>query len=445
MKIEISNTGKWYQSLTIKIGLLVFLGLLFLIPLEMIKSVILERQKNSEKVRTEISDQWAIRQCVTGPVLNIPVKTIPKNKEESSSLLIWHILPEHLKIIGEVSPEIRQRGIYKAVVYDSHLEFSGTFIIPASSEVQEYEINWKDAYYTMGISDNRGIRGDLKIITDSSEFEAVPGVRDIDLFKSGISFIPAISKSEKKHDFKISLDLSGSEGLLFIPVGKTTETIITSAWETPSFTGRFLPAKRTVNHSGFNAEWLVTNLNRNFPQNWVGNEYNISENSFGVDLLLTVDHYQKSFRCSKYGLLFIALTFMVLIFIELTKDAKIHIFNYFLIALSLALFFSLLTALSEHLGFSLAYFISAAATILLLTLFSRSFIPKKNGILIIFGLLVLLYAFIYIILSLNDLAFLAGNIGLFVLLAVVMWVSGKINLFQKEVENNKENVKDSVN
>jgi inner membrane protein len=435
MKIEISNTGKWQQSLTIKMGVLAFLGLVFLIPLEMIKSVILERQKNSEKVRSEISDQWALSQFVTGPVLNIPVKTMPKNKDEKVSSVIWHILPENLEIKGDITPEIRHRGIYKAVVYDSRLDFSGEFVIPDLYNGQNYEILWKEAYYTMGITDNRGIKGNLKITVNSSEYEAVPGVKDTDLFKSGISFIPVVKDTIGNHNFNIKLNLSGSEGLYFIPVGKTTKTSIGSSWVSPSFTGRFLPTDRTISNEGFKADWLVTNLNRNFPQNWMGNEYSINENFFGVDLLLTVDHYQKAFRCAKYGLLFIALTFMVLIFLELTTEAKIHVFNYFLVALALALFFSLLTALSEHLGFSSAYLISSAATILMLTLFSRSFIPKRSAILIVSGLLVIQYVFIYIILSMNDFAFLAGNIGLFILLAAVMRFSGKINLFRKETEN----------
>jgi inner membrane protein len=431
MKIEISNNSKWHQSLTIKMGVLVFLGLLFFIPLEMIKSVILERQKNSDKVRSEISEQWALRQTVAGPVLNIPVRTIPKGKDEVPAYMIWHILPEKLEVQGEIKPEIRQRGIYKTVVYNSTLSLSGKFVITDSYNIQEYNILWNEAYYTLGISDNRGIRGAVLFKTDSSEYEAVPGVRDTDLYRSGISFIPEMAVSEGIFNFSISLNLAGSEGLLFIPAGKTTRISLVSEWDSPSFTGRFLPAERKVSSSGFNAQWLVTDLNRNFPQNWTGNKYNISENSFGVDLLLSVDHYQKSFRSAKYGILFIALTFMVLIFLELTTVGRIHVFNYFLVALGLALFFSLLTALSEHLGFGFAYLLSSIAIIMMISFFTRTFFTKRNAVLIIAGVLLFLYGFIYVILSLNDFAFLAGNIGLFILLALVMWFSGKVNLFKK--------------
>ncbi|MBN2862233.1 MAG: inner membrane CreD family protein, partial [Bacteroidales bacterium] len=107
MKIEISNQGKWNQSLTLKLALLAFMGILLLIPLQIIISVIQERQSNAEKVKKEISDQWAAKQCITGPVLNIPVRTRPADKEEIPTVVVWHIMPEALAITGKINPEIR--------------------------------------------------------------------------------------------------------------------------------------------------------------------------------------------------------------------------------------------------------------------------------------------------------------------------------------------------
>lgn len=431
MKNESSPTGNWYDSLPVKLGLLAFLALAFMVPLEMIKMVILERQKNSESVRSEISDQWAIKQYVTGPVLNIPLKSIPKISAEKVFFSTWHILPEQLIIKGEIVPEIRKRSIYKQIVYGSSLSISGTFEIPVFDTPADYEIMWEKAYYTLGITDNRGIKGNVTMKTDTSEYEAIPGVKDTDLSKSGVSFLPEIKGIIRNHNFTIDLSLSGSEGIFFCPVGKVTKTAIRSPWSSPSFTGRFLPFERNITSTGFTADWLVTNLNRNFPQNWVGSSFSTGDNFYGIDLIMQVDHYQKAFRSAKYGLLFIALTFMVLIFLELTTNNRIHIFSYLLVSLGLALFFSLLTALSEHLGFSLSYLVSSLAIILLLSFFTRSFFPGKRTFFIVSGLLTFLYGFIYILLSLNDFAYLAGNIGLFILLAVVMRFSGKIDLFKK--------------
>jgi inner membrane protein len=431
MQIEITNHNKWHQSITIKLALLAFLGLVFLIPLEMIKEIILERQKNSETVKKEISDQWALKQCFAGPVINIPVRTIPSEKDEKSITRIWHILPENLDISGIIKPEIRYRGIYKSVVYDSELKIKGYFIIPAEDDLKNHEVLWNEAYYTAGISDNRGLKGKIVLKTDSTELEAEPGVRDNDIFQSGISFVSPVLIPGNKVSIDMSISLSGSEGLQLTPLGKVTSAHLRSEWSSPSFNGSFLPVKRSVDETGFTADWEVTHLNRNFPQNWTGNAFHPLESTFGLDLFQPVDHYQKSWRSSRYGILFIALTFLVLIFLEITRKEAIHIFHYFLVSLGLVLFFSLLNSLSEQIGFNLAYLISSIATILLISVFTGTLFREKKTAFIVFGMLVILYTFIFILLTLNDYAYLAGNIGLFLLLAVVMRLAGNLELFKK--------------
>jgi inner membrane protein len=193
-----------------------------------------------------------------------------------------------------------------------------------------------------------------------------------------------------------------------------------------------LPAKRSVSDKGFSASWEVTHLNRNFPQDWTGASFHPLESSFGLDLFLPVDHYQKSWRSARYGILFIALTFLVLVFLEITRKEYIHVFHYFLVSLGLILFFSLLNSLSEQVGFNLSYLIASAATILLISLFTGTLMRNKKTAYIVFGMLVILYSFIFILLTLNDYAYLAGNIGLFILLAVIMKLAGNIKLFRKE-------------
>lgn len=428
MKIEITNQTKWHQSITLKLALLAFLGIVLLIPLQMIKETIKERQMNGDKVIKEISDQWAAKQCLAGPVLNIPVRTIPSEKDEKPVSMIWHILPENLEINGILMPETRYRGIYKAVVYDSEITINGQLIIPHEATLKNYEILWNEAYFTAGITDNRGVKGKIILKADSAQLEAEPGVRDNDIFLSGITFTNPILIPGKKINISMKLSLSGSEGLLLTPLGKTTVAHLKSEWKSPSFNGNFLPLKRNVDENGFSAEWEVTHLNRNFPQSWTGNTFHPMESSFGVDLFQPVDHYQKSWRSARYGILFIALTFLILIFLEITRKETIHIFHYFLVSLGLVLFFSLLNSLSEQVGFNTAYLISSSATIILITAFTGTLLRERKSALIVFGMLVILYSFIYVLLTLNDFAYLAGNIGLFILLAVIMMLSGKIRI-----------------
>lgn len=431
MKIEISDNKQWQHSLTIKMILLAFLGIFLLAPLEMIKSIIKERQANSENVKKEIAFQWAGQQTISGPVLNIPLRIYPSKKDAESYNSIFHLMPETLNIKGDVLTEKRHRSIYQTVVFTANMNLSGEFVIPEIKTGDRSEILWKESYFTVGISDNRGLKGGVALKTDSTDIEAIPGLEDTELFASGITFPSELHSENKKINFSVSFKLSGSESLSFSPVGKTTTVNLQSPWNSPGFKGNFLPIDRTISDSGFKSEWLITNLNRNFPQSWTGNAYNPGIDSFGVDFVLQVDHYQKSLRSAKYGILFIALTFLSLLFAELTIKENIHVFQYLLVSLALVLFFSLLNSLSEHIGFNVAYLISSASTIIMISLFLRTIIRNHRPVFLISALLVFLYSFIFILLTLNDYAYLAGNIGLFILLAITMKLSVKLNIFGK--------------
>ena len=158
MKIEISDGKKWQDSLTLKIILLTVMGLFLLIPLEMIKSIIRERQQTSEKVKQEIANQWAGRQNLSGPVLNIPIRVFPFKKNSEPYISTLHIMPDTLIISGDIRTEKRHKSIYQTVVYNSDISLSGEFLIPAISAGGGNEILWSEAYYTMGLSDNRGLK-----------------------------------------------------------------------------------------------------------------------------------------------------------------------------------------------------------------------------------------------------------------------------------------------
>lgn len=422
----------WYESMTIKMILIAIMGLMLLIPLVLIREVIRERSANAETARTEIGALWASAQTVTGPVLNVPGTRVVAN-DGSFVTTTMHILPDELKVNGVLEPEMRYRGIYETVVYDSDMEISGSFTISGFEQLSDYTWEWDKAYISLGVSDNKGISDRAELTVGEKVIGAIPGAGTADLFDKGISFPYAIDPaklSEAGGTFRIKLGLRGSGSVAFSPVGRTTEVALSSKWDAPSFTGNFLPAEREITDAGFTANWVVTHLNRSFPQVWEGKRYAPSDDAFGVDLIMEADHYTKAERSAKYGLLFIALTFLVLIIIELRSTQRIHIFYYLLVALALIMFFSLLTALSEHIGFNPAYLISAAATIGLLTFFFRSLLEKGWMTLLISGLLTGLYVFIFFLLAMKDYAFLVGNIGLFVLLAALMIVSAKYKLFR---------------
>jgi len=176
----------------------------------------------------------------------------------------------------------------------------------------------------------------------------------------------------------------------------------------------------------------VTHLNRNFPQQWVDSKYHTQASKLGVDLLIPVDHYQKSMRSSKYAILFIALNFLVFIFIEIRSKTRIHPFQYSLVAFALLIFYILLTSIGEQIGFDLAYLISAVAVTLLISWYSFTILRNFRLVAWVTMLQTGLYLFLFTILQLEDYALLAGSIGLFVILAIVMGASRKIRWYAED-------------
>ncbi len=334
---ELSKQEKWYQSMTVKMALLAFMGLMLLIPLAMIRQVINERGQNAAEASTEIGTLWAAAQTVTGPVLNVPGTKVISN-DGSYVTTTMHILPDELKVNGTLFPEVRYRGIYETVVYDSKLEITGLFSIEGSELPKDYLWQWDQAYISMGVSDNKGISDKTELTIEGSIIGARPGPGQTDLFEKGITFPLAIDPGKSgafNAGFSLNMGLRGSGSIVFSPVGRSTEVTLTSRWDAPKFTGNFLPADREVTDTGFTANWVVTHLNRSFPQVWTGKGYTPADDAFGVDLIMEADHYTKAERSVKYGLLFIALTFLVLIIIELRSAQRIHLFYYLLVGLAL--------------------------------------------------------------------------------------------------------------
>jgi inner membrane protein len=232
------------------------------------------------------------------------------------------------------------------------------------------------------------------------------------------------------YTFAFDLDLNGSQALRFVPLGRETNVQLASTWATPSFDGAFLPDERTVTDDGFSSDWRVLHLNRNYPQQWRGTSVALNESAFGVTLLVPVDQYQKSMRAAKYAILVIALTFLVFFFAEIRNRERVHPFQYILVGLALCLFYTLLLAASEQVAFNLAYVVAGLATIGLVTAYTRSIFASRTLSLLTGGVLLVLYGFVFVILQLQDFALLVGSIGLFVALALTMYLSRNIDWYR---------------
>ncbi len=427
------------HNIYLKIGSIVMIALLLLIPAFMISGLISERESTQSRAILEVSSKWGGQQTLTGPFISIPYYRYVRETvgKDSAGRLVQvkdyiHILPDKLDIAGEISPQKRERGIYEIVVYDSKLNFSGTFqkLDFGALDFRPQNIQFDKAEFVLGIPDLRGIEKQISLQWNDAQVSFNPGVSSTDVVNSGINARVIVSDSDSiTYRFSFSLDLKGSQLLYFTPMGKETDITMHSGWSNPSFNGAFLPDSREISAAGFNANWNVLHLNRNFPQIWSGARYNTTESAFGVDLLLPVDNYQKSHRSIRYAILFIGFTFLVFFFIEVLNKIFIHPVQYILVGIALIVFFTLLLALSEHILFNPAYISSALATLLLIAGYIRAILKSWKLTGLITGILTVLYSFIFVIIQLQDYALLIGSIGVFVILALTMYFSRKIDWY----------------
>lgn len=427
-------------SKSIKVVVIAFLVLLLLIPMFMIEDMIRERGRTQSEAIAEVSQKWSLAQTVTGPYINLKY---PMYYEENGTKRLTMgnvtLFPDELSVDGQLKTETLQRGIYKVNVYQSELVIKGCF---SSEELRKSNLcmdalQYDRAAICLNLTDMRGLSEQVSIRLNDSVYVFEPGMDGQGIDNMGVHAIVNLSalKEDGRLPYEMNIKLKGSQSISFTPLGKTTKVSLKANWNTPSFDGNFLPEKRHITESDFSAQWQVLNLNRNYSQVLV--DYpttgirDIKDSSFGVNLKMPVEQYQQSMRSTKYAVLIILLTFTVIFFTEIMEKTRIHALQYLLVGLALCLFYSLLLSLSEHIGFGSAYLVASVLTIALVGGYMLGIIKRKKPALIMTGLLVVLYIYVFILIQLETYALLAGSLGLFVILAMVMYFSKKIDWFNE--------------
>jgi inner membrane protein len=411
-----------------------FLILILLIPTFLISNLVTERQDRERESVAEISSRWAGAQTVTGPVIGIPyVETVSDNSGGSKPEKRWaYFLPGKLDISGRIVPEKRYRGIYKVIVYTTELQVRCHY---DSLHLQELNLPadkmlWSEAAVFFNLSDLQGLQDEISLRLDThtggTDLELVPAKFSTEQFKNALTaalpgWLPAAAGGPL--EFSTTVRMKGTGNLSFAPTGRETKVAVSSSWPDPSFSGSNLPDLRTVKDSGFVANWRVLALNRNFPQQWKGNTFDLDPASFGVSLIVPVDTYQQTTRCVKYAILIILLTFTSFFLIEWVYQRPIHSLQYLLVGFALCLFYTLLLSFSEYIGFNGAYAVAAVATIGLITWYVGSMLRSAKMSTFIGAQLSVQYGFVYTLIQLQDYALLMGSIGLFITLALVMYFS----------------------
>jgi inner membrane protein len=419
------TSSVWQKSkLLIKGFMIAGLVLLLLIPSYFVQELIKEREARQKEAFTEVSSKWAGQQNLTGPVLVIPY--IESTNQPGSAKHLAYFLPDELTIDARVQPEERHRGIYQVMLYSSNLNLKGKFNpLPVDKlGIDPANMLWQEAYICLNLADSKGLKEDIKLKWNDSTVITSPAAINNGVMREGFS-APVNVSAGNTFNFSAAISFNGSEQLLFTPVGKETTVKLSSTWTDPSFTGGQLPDHQ-ITDSGFVATWKNLAHTRSFPQAWKQDAYNLQSSSFGADLFIPVNGYQKTMRSVKYAILCILLTFAAFFIIETVNKKSVHPFQYGLIGAALILFYTLLLSFSEYTGFNNAYIIASVATVGLIAWFVKGILQSTKLTSVLAVILVLMYSYIFTILQIQDYSLILGSIGLFLTLAVIMHFSKKI-------------------
>jgi inner membrane protein len=430
---------------------LTLLGIISLLMLGLfrVSGMVDERLQYRQTAIAEVSSGLSGAQTLAGPILMLPYQELWREGKMNEHLKsigyedridhhkIW-VLPEALEVVGKINPDFRKRGIFKVAGYESKLSLKGYFILPTDLPKPENPKSGKvqlvdGAKAMIGLQDPRGIRSlRMKLNGRELEFE-----------QSGAqAAIETMPLNGTRVDFEMDLELAGADSLAIVPLGKYTETKLTSPWPHPSFHGSFLPVEREVGVNGFTASWKISNLANDTRDHWAKvlnsqEKGQLSEalyarvKSFGVRIIEPVNTYSLTDRAIKYGLLFIASTIAVFALFELLKQLQVHPLQYLMIGMALVLFFVLLLSLSEQFGFTKAYLWAAGSCITLITYYSFYVLRGWQPAVMIGAQLCLSFGGLYGLLHSEQNALLIGSIILFVVLAAIMIGTRKVNWFEK--------------
>jgi inner membrane protein len=423
------------------------------VPLTMMCSVVSERATRRDRVADEISHDWGQAQTVGGPVLSVPYRYswTDSSGRIQSSTGIHHFLPEALEVDGVIEPGERRRTLFTVIVYTARLTMRGRFAAPRLTNIRPVPdaVLWDQATVSVGVADPRGIARVVDITWNGQHQRFVPGVGRIGLFTTGIH-APAPGILSDRPDplrFELELEIKGTRQFRLLPAGNETTVSLTSTWPHPSFVGT-TPDPPRIDSTGFAASWRIPYFGRGFAPEWKGGDQQLDEAlarqaeaaAFGVALVQPVDIYVQTDRAVKYAVLFIVMTFVIAFLWEITGGVLVHPIQYLFVGFTMCVFYLLLLSLAEHGGFDLAYIVAACATIALLAWYWSWVLGGRSQGALMAAALIVLYGYLYLLLRLEDYALLAGSAGLFAMLALVMFLTRRVNWYelklgQSAVEN----------
>ncbi|MEO7634013.1 MAG: cell envelope integrity protein CreD [Sphingomicrobium sp.] len=449
------------RSPAYKLGLALAVGLLLSIPLFSVYFLSSDREAQSRAAAESITSGWGAPQALTGPVLVIPYrataaetvveggKSITRSRDVMRELTL---APETAELTTEVEPQVRKRSIYEAVVYQARLSGRTRFAFPpdlARSGVTPAQMDLSRAELRFGISDPRGLGANPRVNAGGRPLRLQPGGGSSG-GRGFFAWIDAANLAVEPLAVDFAFDFRGNAALSLAPQAGDTRWTVRSSWPHPSFGGEFLPTARRIDDKGFDATYRIGNLalGRALVGTAAAGSSNMIERvpppsrlspsaapspdgtavqTAQISLIQPLDLYSRVDRATKYGFLFIGFTFLALLMFEVIGGARVSIVEYLLMGAALVMFFVLLLAFAEVIGFTAAYVLAAGAIAGLNTAYSAAVLGSWRRAAFIGGLLAGLYAVLYVLLSLEAYSLLIGSLLSFAALAGVMYATRRID------------------
>jgi inner membrane protein len=437
----------WVRSPSGKIVMILGLVLLMQIPAMMVSGLIAEREARQQEVQANFTRGWGAAQSFAGPVLVVPYYGYTATNGPTSAVEVegWmRIAPTQSHISATLKPEIRRRGLFRAIVYRASITLSGAFSLPRADikEALAGKIDWSGARLVLGATDLRGLTPEARLDWNGGDI-ALAGANTQDACGMQMMSVPApfahgAPLPGSILPFNGTLVLRGTEAFHVAAFGQHLTVDIASPWSSPSFVGAMLPLNYQQDRAGFGAHWDLGDSAE--PSGWHAADTALptcstgvetmrfnQQAQLGVELQDAVPTYLMVSRASKYGVLFLVLSYLTLFLFEVVARVRIHIVQYGLLGLSVALFALMLISVSEPLGFVLGYAISTVCVLLQSSLYTLSVVRRARLAAVFAAVLATLFGFLFIVISLDAYALLAGTVALFSILSVVMFVTRKLD------------------
>ena len=444
------------MRLWLKILMVLGMTLAILVPLMLIRGVINDREAYRAEAVREIARSEAGAQGLAGPVLVVPwTETVEVEEKNNAGEVVrkvkrdgesgqWLFFPESLALDGTMKPYTRRRGLHEVRMYELSGQLAADFKAQIPRDLDpELPRKIGRPWLSYGIADVRGLRGSPRLQVDGAAVDLLQGHGHRDQPGVHVRLAPPAAGAELALATRLDFTLAGAEALAVAPLAAHNRIALASPWPHPLFTGAFLPGQRSIDAGGFKAVWEISSLATNAQQQYrSGGGLSSSTvatirdgagdglDAAAISLVEPVDAYAQADRASKYGILFVLLTFVGFFMFELIKQLRIHPIQYGLVGLALAIFFLLLVSLSEHVDFGWAYLVASVACIGLLG-FYLSYVLRSRARGIGFAtMLATLYAALYGLLVSEDNALVLGAGLLFLILAAIMVVTRKVDWYQ---------------